>query len=67
MNAFEILMVLALGSLAGTGIGLTIGFLAKKRRSSMFLQVRNEITLNLALVLVCSAISIGCLAWISLV
>ena len=67
MNAFDILMVLALGSLAGTGIGLTIGFLAKKRRSYMFLQVRNEITLNLALVLVCSSISIGCLAWISLV
>jgi hypothetical protein len=67
MNAFDILMVLALGSLAGTGIGLIIGFLAKKRRSCMFLQFRNEITLNLALILVCSAISIGCLAWISLV
>jgi hypothetical protein len=67
MNAFDILMVFALGSLAGTGIGLTIGFLAKKRRSSMFLKISNEITLNLALVLVCSAISIGGLAWISLV
>ena len=67
MNAFDILMVLALGSLAGTGIGLIIGFLARKRKSYMFLQFRNEITLNLALVLVCSAISIGCLAWISLV
>jgi len=67
MNAFDILMVLSLGSLAGTGIGLIIGFMAKKRRSYMFLQFRNEITLNLALVLVCSAISIGCLAWISLV
>ena len=67
MNAFDILMVLALGSLAGTGIGLIIGFLARKRKSYMFLQFRNEITLNLALILVCSAISIGCLAWISLV
>jgi len=67
MNAFDILMVLALGSLAGTGIGLIIGFLAKKRRSYAFLQFRDEITLNLALVLACSAISISFLAWISLV
>jgi hypothetical protein len=67
MNAFDILMVLALGSLAGTGIGLTLGFLAKKRRSSMFLRFRNETTLNLVLVLVCSVIITGCLTWISLV
>ncbi len=65
MNAFDILMVLSLGSLAGTGIGLTIGFLIKTRRNYTELPFRKEITLNLVLVLICSAVSIGCLAWIS--
>ncbi len=32
-NLFEILMMVALGALAGTGIGLLIGFVAKKQKN----------------------------------
>jgi len=67
MNAFDILMVLALGSLAGTGIGLIIGSIAKKRGNFTPMTTRDEITLNLTPVIVCSCISIACLAWLSLV
>jgi hypothetical protein len=62
MNAFDILMVLALGSLAGTGIGLVIGYLAKKWGKCTPIISRN---LEPALVIVCSCICIACLAWIS--
>lgn len=66
MNTFDILMVLALGSLAGTGVGLTIGSAAKKRRKCSMI-FGNEITLNLTLVVICSAICIAGLAWFSLI
>jgi hypothetical protein len=67
MNAFDIFMVLALGSLAGTGIGLTIGSLVKKRGTRTSIILRHEIFMNLALVVVCSGICVACLAWLSLV
>jgi len=61
MNAFDILMVIAIGSLIGTGIGLTIGSAAKKWGSTAT-GTCNDITLNSALVAVCSCISIAGLA-----
>ena len=67
MNAFNIFMVLALGSLAGTGIGLTIGSLVEKRGTRTLIVLRHEIFMNLVLVVVCSGICVACLAWLSLV
>ncbi|MFA5347180.1 MAG: hypothetical protein WC294_03515 [Methanoregula sp.] len=61
MNAFDILMVIAVGSLIGTGIGLTIGSIVKKRGSTAG-GTWSDITLNSTLAAVCSCISIAGLA-----
>ena len=62
-SVFEILMAVALGSLAGTGIGLFIGFAAKEQRSEWSAMTRKEKTINIVLVLVFSAVCIAGLAW----
>ena len=62
-NAFEILMAVALGALAGTAIGLFIGFAAKQQRSEWSAMTRKEKTFNIALVLFFSAVCIAGLAW----
>ena len=66
MNAFDILMILALGSLAGAGAGLAIGSVLEKYYNHSSKTTSHEITLNLILVVVCSCISIAILIWISL-
>jgi hypothetical protein len=67
MNAFDILMVIALGSLSGTGIALTLGFVAKKQGSATVTLTRSDVILNVSIVFICSFISIGILNWTSLV
>jgi hypothetical protein len=67
MNAFDILMVIAIGALIGTGIGLAIGSAAKKQGSAASGMTCSEITLNIVLVIVCSCISIAGLASVFLV
>jgi NADH:ubiquinone oxidoreductase subunit 5 (subunit L)/multisubunit Na+/H+ antiporter MnhA subunit len=62
-SVFEILMAVALGTLAGTGIGLFIGFAAKQQRSEWSAMTRKEKTINIALVLVFSAVCSAGLAW----
>lgn len=62
MTPFDILMILALGSLFGTGIGLAIGFLAKKQGPSWGLMTRKDKIINIALVLFFSAVCIAGLA-----
>jgi hypothetical protein len=62
MNAFDILMVISIGSLIGTGIGLAIGAAAKKQGSAASGMTCSDITLNSILVAVCSCISIAGLA-----
>ena len=59
-NAFEILMVVALGVLAGTGIGLLIGFVMKQQKSEWSAMTRKEHALAIGLLLVsCSICTIG--------
>ena len=62
-SVFEILMAVALGSLAGTGIGLFIGFVAKQQKSEWSAMTRKEKTINSVLVLFFSAVCIAGLAW----
>ena len=64
MNAFDILMVLALGSLAGAGAGLVIGSVLEKHKTHPSMTASYEITLTL--VVVCSCISVAILSWLSL-
>jgi hypothetical protein len=62
-SLFEILMAVALGSIAGTGIGLFIGFVAKQQKSEWSAMTRKEKTINSVLVIFFSAICIAGLAW----
>ncbi|MDP3565509.1 MAG: hypothetical protein Q8R70_13580 [Methanoregula sp.] len=62
-SLFEILMAVALGALAGTAIGLFIGFVAKQQKSEWCSMTRKEKTINIALVLFFSAVCIAGLAW----
>jgi uncharacterized membrane protein YcaP (DUF421 family) len=64
MNAFDILMVLALGSLAGAAAGLAIGSVLEKHNNHSSKTTSHEITLTLVVVFSC--ISIAILSWISL-
>jgi hypothetical protein len=59
----EYLMILSLGILAGSGIGLFIGFVTgKQKREWASMEKKDKVT-NLLLVLVSSVIFIAVLAW----
>ncbi|MFA4824683.1 MAG: hypothetical protein WC593_05945 [Methanoregula sp.] len=62
-SMFEILMAVALGAIAGTGIGLFIGFVGKQQGSEWSAMTRKEKSINIALVLFFSAVCIAGLAW----
>jgi hypothetical protein len=66
-NMFDILMVIALGTLAGTGIALIIGFFAKIQKSSWSAMNRNQKTLQVALVIFCCGICIAGLGYYFLI
>jgi ABC-type phosphate/phosphonate transport system permease subunit len=55
-ETFEILMMVAFGTLAGTGMGLVIGFVAKKQKSEWLAMTREERIINVVLVIVFCAI-----------
>jgi ABC-type phosphate/phosphonate transport system permease subunit len=59
-ETFEILMMVAFGTLAGTGIGLVIGFVAKKQKSEWPAMTREERMINVVLVIVfCGICTVG--------
>jgi len=56
VETFEILMMIAFGTLAGTGMGLVIGFVAKKQKSEWPAMTREERIINVVLVIVFCAV-----------
>ncbi|MDD1693219.1 MAG: hypothetical protein LUQ71_00695 [Methanoregula sp.] len=62
LNTFDLLMIIALGSLAGTSIGLTIGYAAKRQKPHWSMMTQREKLINMALVLFFSAVCIAGLA-----
>jgi len=66
-NAFDILMVVALGSLAGTGIGILTAYVAKKQKSEWSAMSRKEQSITITLVITFSAIFCGGLGYYFLV
>jgi hypothetical protein len=66
LNTFDILMVIAVGSMTGAGIGLIIGYIAKKQGTVTSIMTRNDMILNCALIAGCSCMSIVGLSWIFL-
>jgi len=59
---FEILMVIALGTLGGACFGLLIGYAARLQKPEWSAMTSRQKTLNCALVIVCSAACIAELA-----
>ena len=59
----DILMVLSLGLLAGTGTGLVIGFVAGKQSRDLAAMPKKDMITNVLLVLACSAMFSAVLAW----
>lgn len=66
-DAFSILMVIALGSLAGTGMGLILGYLAEMQKRESSASARNNKIITVIWVIVCSILCIAVLAYFSLV
>jgi heme/copper-type cytochrome/quinol oxidase subunit 2 len=65
-DMFAILMVISLGAMAGTAIGLFFGFALRKQKSEWSAMTSSEKSINISLVIVCSVICITGLAWYSL-
>ena len=66
MNLFDVLMIIALGTLAGTMIGLSIGYAAQRQGHRWSLMTHREKMINIVLVLFFSAVCIAGLAWYEL-
>jgi CDP-diglyceride synthetase len=64
---FDILMVIALGTLAGTGIGLIIGFLAGIQKSEWSAMNRNQQIFQVALLILFCVVCIAGLAYYFLI
>ena len=65
-DMFAILMVISLGAMAGTAIGLFVGFALKKQQSEWSAMTSSEKSINISLIIVCSLVCIAGLAWYSL-
>ncbi len=65
-DMFAILMVISLGAMAGTAIGLFIGFALRKQKSEWSAMTSSEKSINISLIIVCSVVCIAGLAWYSL-
>ena len=63
VSTFEILMAVAIGSLAGTGIGLSIAYVAKTQKSAWSAMSRKEQAINISLVISFCAIFCGGLGY----
>ena len=61
-NVFDILMLIALGALSGTGIGLLIGFFLKKQKNDWSAMTRKDQTIAITLVIIFCVICIAGLA-----
>lgn len=59
----DILMIIALGILAGTGAGLLIGFAAKKQEHDWAAMVKKDKITTILLIFACSSTFIAVLAW----
>ena len=60
---FAVLMVVALGMIAGCGAGLLIGYLAGTQGPEWRAMTRKNKITTILLVIICSAVATGLLSW----
>jgi F0F1-type ATP synthase assembly protein I len=60
---FGVLNVIALGLIAGTAVGLLIGFLANKQGPDWAAMTMRNKVITIALIGTCSSIAIAVLSW----
>lgn len=63
VNVFDVLMLVSLGSLIGTGAGILIAYFAKKQHSEWSAMSSREQTISLVLMITFSAICCGILGY----
>jgi hypothetical protein len=66
-TAFAILMIIAFGTLTGTGLGLFAGFVAKKQKNEWSAMTRKEQIISISLIIVFSSICSAALYYYYLV
>jgi hypothetical protein len=66
-TAFVILMIIAFGTLTGTGLGLFAGFVAKKQKNEWYAMTRKEQIISISLIIVFSSICSAALYYYYLV
>jgi len=67
VSTISVLMVISLGAMSGTAIGLLIGYALKKQRSDWSAMTCHEKTVTTGLIIVCSGICCAALGWYFLV
>ncbi|MGB9175821.1 MAG: hypothetical protein WCB46_03685 [Methanoregula sp.] len=60
---FDILMILSLGVLAGSGTGLLIGFIARKQKRDWAAMEKKDKITAILLIFLCSSVVMAALAW----
>jgi hypothetical protein len=64
---FDLLMVIALGSSAGSGTGIIVGYITRHQKNDWYTMSKREKTLNCALVLFFCALFCWVLGYYSLI
>jgi len=67
MSTISVLMVISLGAMSGTAIGLLIGYALRNHKSDWSAMTRHEKTVTTGLVIICSVICCAGLGWYFLV
>lgn len=66
VTPLAVLIAISLGLMAGSGIGLLIGFLAGTQKRPWSAMDRRGKLINLSLIAVCSLVAIAVFSWYSL-
>ena len=62
-DTLSILIAISLGVFAGTIAGLLLGYLLRTQKGDLHAMTRRQVSINAALILLCSALAIAGLAW----
>jgi hypothetical protein len=61
----EILVVIALGTLAGTALGLTLGYITGNQKNAWSLMTRRQRWISSLFIIICTVVCITAIGWYS--